>query len=140
MNAPDSTHTSADRATENALLAQAWQALTDMRDLVGSPPADMIYLTPADVGPFRPGAAEPVSESDWQLHAEPAKSAIHCCLASASALLAITASLVNRSTYPSDDERVKELKALAELSKSAGRSAYRAALILVDEEHSQDAR
>ncbi len=117
---------------ENALIARAWQALTDMRDLVGNPPDDLPYLRPSDVGPFLP--VDAVRDPSHSLSAEPAESAIHCCLASASALLAITSSLVNRGPYPSEQERVTELKALAELSKTAGRSAYRAALILVDEE------
>ncbi|CAN7157597.1 hypothetical protein LJR130_000105 [Variovorax sp. LjRoot130] len=66
--------------------------------------------------------------------AEPERSAAQFCLLSASALLGVTQLLLNRSATPSPSERLQDWNDLSELTKEAGRSAYRAALILADPE------
>lgn len=63
-----------------------------------------------------------------------ARSAVAACLASAAALLDVTRTIYNRLPDPTPQERVIESKALAELTKAAGRAAYRAALLIVDPE------
>ena len=62
------------------------------------------------------------------------RSAIDGCLVSASALLDVTRALYNRLPDPTPQECVQESRELTELSKTAGRAAYRAALLIVDPE------
>ena len=62
------------------------------------------------------------------------RAAIDGCLASAAALLGVTQALCNRSPDPTPHERLQESRELAELTKTAGRAAYRAALLIVDPE------
>lgn len=62
----------------------------------------------------------------------PAQSALYLCLVSAGALLEVSHSLMNRAEDPSPQEREREWDTLAAHTKIAGRSAYRAALILAD--------
>jgi hypothetical protein len=67
---------------------------------------------------------------------QPERSAAQFCLLSAAALLGVTQLLLNRSDEPSPSERLQDWNDLSELTKEAGRSAYRAALILADPERS----
>ena len=62
------------------------------------------------------------------------RSAVDECLASASALLNVTRALHNRLPAPTPQQCVEESRELTELSKAAGRAAYRAALLIVDPE------
>lgn len=63
-----------------------------------------------------------------------ARSVVDVCLVSASALLGMTRALYNRLPDPTPQERVQEARDLTELTKTAGRAAYRAALLIVDPE------
>jgi hypothetical protein len=65
--------------------------------------------------------------------ADPSESAIHFCLTAAIALLEVSQVLYNRSSDPTPQERERQLKTLVAYTKTAGRSAYRAASILTDQ-------
>lgn len=65
--------------------------------------------------------------------AHPTESAVHFCLTSASALLDVSQTLMTQPANPSPTEQLHQWKALISHTKIAGRSAYRAALILADQ-------
>lgn len=65
--------------------------------------------------------------------AEPEESALHFCVAGAIALLEVSQVLLNRSAEPSPQDRERQWKTLIAYTKTAGRSAYRAASILTDQ-------
>lgn len=78
-------------------------------------------------------AREAVQRAEEKSYRErPVQSALHFCLVSASALLDVSQSLMNRPVDPSPQEQEHAWKTLATYTKIAGRSAYRAALILAD--------
>lgn len=62
----------------------------------------------------------------------PESAAVHLCLTSATALLDVAQTLLNRTTTLSPEEREQEWNALVDYTKRAGRAAYRAALVLTD--------
>jgi hypothetical protein len=62
----------------------------------------------------------------------PDHSAIHFCLRSATALLDVSQQLLRPPVHPSPQQQEYELKRLVAHTKTAGRAAYRAALILMD--------
>ncbi|MEJ7686938.1 MAG: hypothetical protein WKG52_08100 [Variovorax sp.] len=63
----------------------------------------------------------------------PEESAVHFCLTSAIALLEVSQVLLNQSAEPSPQDRERQWKTLVAYTKTAGRSAYRAASILTDQ-------
>lgn len=63
----------------------------------------------------------------------PEESAVHFCLTSAIALLEVSQVLLNQSADPSPQDRERQWKTLVAYTKTAGRSAYRAASILTDQ-------
>ena len=65
---------------------------------------------------------------------EPGRIAIQCCLTSASALLEVTQTLVQRPLQLTPYDQAEHWKRLVEHTKIAGRSAYRASLALADPE------
>lgn len=65
--------------------------------------------------------------------AQPEDSALHFCITSAVALLEVSQVLLNRSANPSPQDRERQWKTLVAYTKTAGRSAYRAASILTDQ-------
>lgn len=60
--------------------------------------------------------------------------AIQCCLASASALLDVSQTLIKRPMRQSPYDQAEHWKTLVEQTKIAGRAAYRASLSLTDPE------
>jgi hypothetical protein len=64
--------------------------------------------------------------------ADPEDTAIHFCLTSAIALLEVSQVLLNQSADLSPQDRERQWKTLVAYTKTAGRSAYRAASILTD--------
>lgn len=62
----------------------------------------------------------------------PTLSSIHLCLTSSMAMLAICHSLIEQPAIQSPRERERRWKKLASDAKTAGRAAYRAALVLAD--------
>jgi hypothetical protein len=65
--------------------------------------------------------------------ANPEESAVHFCLTSAIALLEVCQVLLNQSDEPTPQDRERQWKTLVAYTKTAGRSAYRAASILTDQ-------
>ena len=65
--------------------------------------------------------------------AEPEESALHFCVAGAIALLEVSQVLLNSGAEPSPQDRERQWKTLIAYTKTAGRSAYRAASILTDQ-------
>lgn len=91
------------------------------------------FYGPTDLAALPAEKQEALQSAEESSYRErPAQSALHFCLLSASALLDVSRSLVNRAANPTPLEREREWKALAAQTKIAGRSAYRAALILMD--------
>ena len=64
--------------------------------------------------------------------ATPERVAIHCCLISASALLDVSQTLIDRAAQPTPTDQVQYWNTLVERTKVAGRAAYRASLALAD--------
>lgn len=62
----------------------------------------------------------------------PEASAMHFCITSAIALLEVSQALLNKAADPTPQDRERQWKALVAYTKTAGRSAYRAASILTD--------
>lgn len=62
----------------------------------------------------------------------PDATARHFCLTAAVALLEVSQALTNRTVNASPQERVQQWRTLSAYIKTAGRSAYRAASILMD--------
>jgi hypothetical protein len=62
----------------------------------------------------------------------PEASAIHFCVTSAIALLEVSQALLNKPEDPTPQDRERQWKTLVACTKTAGRSAYRAASILTD--------
>lgn len=84
-------------------------------------------------------ASMSAKDQSMALHAEQARygsnpedSAIHFCITSAIALLEVSQALLNKSNDPTPHERERQWKTLVAYTKTAGRSAYRAASILTD--------
>ncbi|MGJ7512145.1 hypothetical protein [Variovorax sp. GT1P44] len=78
-------------------------------------------------------------DQSMALHAERARyekdpevSAMHFCITSAIALLEVSQALLNKAADPTPQERERQWKTLVAYTKTAGRSAYRAASILTD--------
>lgn len=65
--------------------------------------------------------------------AQPAESAVHFCVTAAIALLEVSQVLINQGGIPTPQERERQWKTLVAYTKTAGRSAYRAASILTDQ-------
>ena len=65
--------------------------------------------------------------------ANPEDTAVHFCLTSAIALLEVSQVLLNQGGDLSPQDRERQWKTLVAYTKTAGRSAYRAASILTDQ-------
>ncbi|MBT2303107.1 hypothetical protein J7E70_21895 [Variovorax paradoxus] len=114
-------------------LAAIEQLLAEVEASAGAVPhfrhADLVPLSP-DEQAYKAG----LEKSAYAM--QPERSAAQFCLVSAGALLGVTQLPLNRSAAPSPSERLQDWNDLSELTKEAGRSAYRAALILADPERS----
>ncbi|MGJ7494397.1 hypothetical protein ACSFA8_04920 [Variovorax sp. RT4R15] len=100
-----------------------------------TPAAKVPRLRSTNLAPISPDErARRIHLEERWYHAQPEQTAALSSLAAASALLRVTQLLLNRSASPSPKERFQEWNDLSELTKEAGRSAYRAALILADPE------
>lgn len=64
----------------------------------------------------------------------PEETALRCCLISASALLDVSQTLIQRPERITPHDQAEHWKTLVEQTKMAGRSAYRASLSLTDPE------
>jgi len=123
----DMNHKLSDSALLNAALATVERVLARAdSDLQGAP-----YF-----GPTSPGFLEDLSPAmpagEASLRGIAEQSAINICLSSAAALIDVSRTLMDRSPARSADagQREREWQALVAYTKTASRSAYRAALIL----------
>jgi hypothetical protein len=111
------------------------RALKELDLILGSPDerAEVPYYGPTLL------ASMSAKDQSMALHAEQARyeknpedSAIHFCITSAVALLEVSQALLNMASDPTPQERERQWKTLVAYTKTAGRSAYRAASILTD--------
>ncbi|VTU18677.1 hypothetical protein H4CHR_00233 [Variovorax sp. PBS-H4] len=113
------------------------RALAELDQAVGSAKPDRRAV------PFYgPTLLASMSEKDqaMALHAEqaryqqdPEESAVHFCLTAAISLLEVSQVLLKQGTSMTPQERERQWKTLVVYTKTAGRSAYRAASILADQ-------
>ncbi len=118
---------------EVALVESALAAIEQLLARAASDQAPVPFFGATDL------AALPDEQREASLRIEaesyrlrPEQSAIHFCLRSASALLDVSHALMLQRPYTSPQDREHQLKRLVAHTKTAGRSAYRAALILMD--------
>jgi len=92
------------------------------------------FFGPTDLQSMDTAEREAAARSEDRFYREqPEQAAVHFCLTSATALLDVAHTLLSRSAHhQSPQERERELSALVAHAKMAGRSAYRAALVLTD--------
>jgi len=77
-------------------------------------------------------ALDSVRVRDVSVKVTPEHIAIQCCLASASALLDVSQTLIRQPAHLSPQQRAHHWNKLIEQTKAAGRASYRAALALTD--------
>jgi hypothetical protein len=65
--------------------------------------------------------------------AQPEHSALQFCVTAAIALMEVSQALIHQAQNPTPQERERQWKTLVAYTKTAGRSAYRAASILTDQ-------
>ncbi|VTU15452.1 hypothetical protein H6CHR_00235 [Variovorax sp. PBL-H6] len=120
------------------------RALAELDQALGSAKPDRRAI------PFYgPTLLASMSEKDqaMALHAEQARyqqdpeaSAVHFCLTAAISLLEVSQVLLKQGTSMTPQERERQWKTLVVYTKTAGRSAYRAASILADQKDYEPVR
>ena len=109
-----------------ALDGDATQLLLDSEPNVPfTASTDLLSLSPNEEKRIR-------SNEEASYRTRPTLSAIHFCLTSSMAMLAICQSLIEQPPTQAPRERERRWKKLASDAKVAGRTAYRAALVLSD--------
>ncbi|CAN5782561.1 hypothetical protein BH11PSE13_BH11PSE13_06340 [soil metagenome] len=113
------------------------RALAELDNVLGAEPTDR-----GEVPFYGPTMLLSMNEKDQAMalqseqaryEAEPEDTAVHFCLTSAIALLEVTQVLLNQASDLSPQDRERQWKTLVAYTKTAGRSAYRAASILTDQ-------
>lgn len=124
-------------ASENPSIQRALDAIDQLLAEVEASTGAVPHFRHTDLVPLSNDEQERKAQLEKNAYAvQPERSAAQFCLLSASALLGVTQLLLNRTDAPSPSERLQDWNDLSELTKEAGRSAYRAALILADPERS----
>ncbi len=101
---------------------------------------EIAFSNPTDLMPLEAAEADRIHRQEQSAcMARPQLNAIRLCLKSTVALLSITQRLLKPETAQTPYEREKLWKQLATDTKVAGRSAYRAALVLSDAPAKEDA-
>ncbi|CAN7755649.1 hypothetical protein LJR084_006996 [Variovorax sp. LjRoot84] len=115
------------------LLEKAVNAIEQAaHDMLDSEP-DVPFTASTDLLSLSPNEQERIrSKEEASYRTRPTLSAIHFCLTSSMAMLAICQSLIEQPPTQSPRERERRWKKLASDAKMAGRTAYRAALVLSD--------
>ncbi len=108
-----------------AAIAQTLVYVDDGREIPFYPPSDLAQLSPDDRE-----AAQRTEQQQYR--AKPEDTAVHFCLTAAIALLDVSQALLTRTAHASPQERAREWDDLIAYTKTAGRAAYRAALVLTD--------
>lgn len=122
---------------KTAELSRIEKALAELDQLVGADKSER-----EEVPFYGPTLLASMTEKDQALalraeqaryDADPEEAAVHFCLTAAIALLEVSQVLYNQGAHPTPQERERQLKTLVAYTKTAGRSAYRAASILTDQ-------
>ncbi|MBU1358182.1 MAG: hypothetical protein KKC79_20210 [Gammaproteobacteria bacterium] len=75
------------------------------------------------------------ADDELRFRSSAAQSAISICLSSAAALIDVSQALLNRNVERTPSELEREWKTMITHTKTASRSAYRAALIMTEHRH-----
>jgi hypothetical protein len=125
------THMPGEAALIDSALAAIGMVLARMDGAPLSLPADVprpgSASLPVPMAPL-PLQTAPVVMSDFSAEYR----AIHSCLVSASALLGVSQTLIRQPASPTPMERVRQWDDVIAQTKTAGRAAYQAALMLTD--------
>lgn len=122
---------------EHSRLTGMERALAELDKVLGAAPVDR-----REVPFYGPTMLQSMNEKDQAMalqseqaryEANPEDTAVHFCLTSAIALLEVSQVLLNRSESLSPQDRERQWKTLVAYTKTAGRSACRAASILTDQ-------
>lgn len=121
------------RVDEAALLERALAAIEQLLARAAADAHPVPYHSPTALAGLPDAEREALQRIELESYrTRPDHSAIHFCLRSASALLDVSHSLLMAPEPHSPQERELYLKRLVAHTKTAGRAAYRAALILMD--------
>ena len=115
------------------LLEKAVSAIEQAADHILNSEPDVPFTASTDLLALSPNEEERIrTKEEESYRTPPTLSAIHFCLTSSMAMLAICQSLIEQPPTLSPRERERRWKQLPSDAKMAGRTAYRAALILSD--------
>lgn len=115
-------------------IERALKELDDVLGVVNSNRQEIPFYGPTLLASMtEKDQAMAVGAEQARYDANPEQSAVHFCLTSAIALLEVSQVLLNQSANPSPQDRERQWKTLVAYTKTAGRSAYRAASILTDQ-------
>lgn len=115
------------------LLEEAVDAIERAAHHILDSEPDVPFTASTDLLSLSPNEEERIrSNEEASYRTRPTLSAIHFCLTSSMAMLAICQSLIEQPPNQSPREREQRWKKLASDAKMAGRTAYRAALVLSD--------
>ncbi|VTU18385.1 hypothetical protein SRS16CHR_02222 [Variovorax sp. SRS16] len=120
--------------SDTALLESALAAIERVLARADSALHGDPYVGPTHSVPLEFAGSAPTTE-EQRFRASAAQSAINICLCSAAALIDASEALMNRRTDRSPQELEREWKTLVNHTKTASRSAYRAALIMASHRH-----
>lgn len=121
------------KSPEALLIEDAMLAIEQVLARVQTAAPGVLFYSPTELAKLPLEAqtmAQRAETASYQ--SRPEHAAIHFCLTSACALLDVSQTLLNSPSAPSPHEREQQWKQLLVHTKTAGRSAYRAALILAD--------
>lgn len=122
-----------ERTADQMHLDTALQALDQMLGALKQR-VDVPYYGPTMLASMNErDQSQAVRAEQARYEAQPEQSAVHFCVTAAVALLEVSQVLVNRPANLSPQQQEKQWKTLVAYTKTAGRSAYRAASILTDQ-------
>ncbi|CAN7774045.1 hypothetical protein LJR290_007688 [Variovorax sp. LjRoot290] len=118
-------------STEEDLIQAAIASVERARVYIEGGRERVPSFSPTDLGALTPAAQDEALRVEAKAHrARPEWAAIQCCLTSSSQLLEVSRSLLQRPAPRALPEQMGDRKKLVNEVKVAGRTAYRAALIL----------
>ena len=121
------------KTEELALIERALADIEHVLARASDNEAPVPFYGATQLGELPPEEREALLRIEMESYrANPSDSAIHFCLRAASALLDVSHSLLTQDADATLEQREAHLKRLVAHSKTAGRAAYRAALILMD--------
>ena len=119
---------------ELALITSALAAIENLLARARDDSPEVPFFGPTELAGLPPDAQQAAQlKEEVSYRARPRESAIHFCLMSAGALLDVSRTLLKLPENPSPQEQASQWRALSSHTKIAGRTAYRAALILADQ-------